>query len=213
MTEQQIPKLVAALVEHQSAFAPLPTDDAQWVIQNTKKAIEICIKAIKNRPKLAKPLLDQIGTVEVPATAEPFIAVEKFVIGTDREAKVKISYLGANFTEWFSDKVEDHFGGSTLRYRKLRKESVDGPIITELGGGDAAETTLAELFKTLEMQPNGERGNLLINGWANVFYIKDKNGVLRAVICHWNGDGWRVDADPVGDPDGWNDGRQFFSRN
>jgi hypothetical protein len=49
MTEQQIPKLAAALVEYQSDFAELPTDDAQWVIQNTKSAIRLFCKAVRDR--------------------------------------------------------------------------------------------------------------------------------------------------------------------
>lgn len=39
------------------------------------------------------------------------------------------------------------------------------------------------------------------------------SGVLWAVNCNWNGDGWNVDANPVDDPNRWNDGNQVFSRN
>lgn len=49
MTEQQIPQLAGALVTHQRHFGALPTDDAQWAIQNTQAAIALCVEAIKNR--------------------------------------------------------------------------------------------------------------------------------------------------------------------
>lgn len=53
MTEQQIAKLVATLVEHQWGFTPLSKEDAQWVIQNTKDAIGLFNKAIRLRQNLS----------------------------------------------------------------------------------------------------------------------------------------------------------------
>jgi len=38
-------------------------------------------------------------------------------------------------------------------------------------------------------------------------------GVLRAVNVNWNDDGWNLEANSVLNPDGWNDGNLFFSRN
>jgi len=51
MTEQQIPKLVAGLVEHQKSFGGLSTEDAQWVIRNTHEAINLFVAAVGNRVK------------------------------------------------------------------------------------------------------------------------------------------------------------------
>ena len=56
MTEQQIPKLAAGLVEHQDSFALLSVEDGQWVIQNTVEAIGLFVSAVGNRAeKLAAP--------------------------------------------------------------------------------------------------------------------------------------------------------------
>jgi len=90
---------------------------------------------------------------------------------------------------------------------------VDAPIIAELGGNEKAETTLTEVFSLMEKQPNGEEGALLNNGWWNILYVKDQNGVLRTVSVCWLVDGWNVYARSVGDPYGWYDGYQVFSRN
>lgn len=49
MTEQQIPKLVGQIVEHQHCFSVLSIEDAQWAIQNTESAISLFVQAIKNR--------------------------------------------------------------------------------------------------------------------------------------------------------------------
>jgi len=65
----------------------------------------------------------------------------------------------------------------------------------------------------MEKQATGEEGVLLNNGWANLFYVKDQSGVLRTVRVSWGGDGWRVNADSVENPDRWGGGRRVFSRN
>jgi hypothetical protein len=158
-------------------------------------------------------LLVIANTITVPATTEKFIAREKFVINTSRKANVLISFLGDNFNKWFIGKEEDPIAGQILRYGKLRKNSVDGPIITELGGEAKAETTLSELFHLMDIQWKGQKGILLTNGSANIFYIKDVSGVLRAVNVRWNGDGWHVGAYSVENPDEWREGRLVFSRN
>lgn len=162
-------------------------------------------------------ILELVSTIVVNATTGKFVAKEKFVRDTGCKAKVKISYLGDNFTEWFlfsgSGKTEDPTSEQTLRYHKLRKSSVDGPIITEIGGEEKSETTLTEMFFLMEKQGNGEAGVLLNNGYVNIFYIRDQKGVLRAVYVYWSDGGWDVRANSVEYPYGWNDGDQVFSRN
>lgn len=161
-------------------------------------------------------ILEPVSRVMVPATTGKLVAKEKFVPDTGRKAKVKISYLGDNFTAWFLNgdgKTEDPISEQTLRYHKLRKSSVDGPIITELGGEAKAETTLSEMFSLMEKQKHGEDGVLLNNGYANIFYIKDQNGVLRSVYVYWDVVGWGVFAYSVVRPDRWRGGCQVFSRN
>lgn len=60
MTEQQIPKLVAALVEHQKYFGQLSTRDAQWAIEETEEAISLFCHAVKDRAaKSAKLTIDR----------------------------------------------------------------------------------------------------------------------------------------------------------
>ncbi len=168
------------------------------------------------QPKTKPSILELVSTVVVSATTSKFIAKDKFVVNTKRNAPVKISAVWDNFTSWFlsgDGKTEDPISEQTLRYHKLRKSSVDGPIITELGGEEKSETTLTEMFSLMEKQKNGEDGVLLNNGYANIFYIRDQNGVLRAVDVCWFDDGWDVDAFSVENPGRWSDGYQVFSRN
>jgi hypothetical protein len=157
-------------------------------------------------------LLIPVGTTIVAATTTLFVARDRFVVNTKKNAFVKISYLGDNFKSWFLRKEEQPFAGSTLKYGKLSRYSVDGPILAELGGETEAETTLTELFALMEAQKNGESGPLLTNGYANIFYIKDTAGALRAVHAYWHGGGWHVGAVAVTYPYEWRGGRRVFSR-
>lgn len=217
-TKQQIPVVAARLTEFQEEFSALPTEDAQWVIMNAKDAISLFVNAVVNRAKptvqaIMNLLSAIISTFSVSATTDKFVAKDKFKEDTGKKSKVKISYLSDNFKEWFLGKTEVPFAGSTVHGRKLEKNSVDGPILAELGGNEAAETTLTELYVAMAAQPNGENGNLLNNGWANIFYIKDVNGTLRAVRVRWNDDGWVVSACTVEYPHEWHADFRVFSRN
>lgn len=167
-------------------------------------------------PKPTPSILEFVSTITIPASIGKFVAKEKFVISTKRNAQVKISYFGDNFTEWFlkgEGKIEDPIMEQTLRCHRLLQSSVDGPIIAELGGAEKSETTLSEMFSLMEKHGKGEDGVLLNNGYANIFYIKDIAGVLQAVRVHWHVVGWDVLALPVEYPHRWNDGGRVLSRN
>lgn len=161
------------------------------------------------------PLLEKIGTVTIKAATEKFVAREKFQLNYGKEAKpgVSIAYLGDNFTSWFLEKTEEPKPETALDYSKLMRPSLDTPIMEELG--EAKETMLVEIYALMERQAKGEEGVLLTNGWANIFYVRDANGTLRAVRVDWDSvnEGWHVLADPVTYSSRWSVGNQVFSRN
>lgn len=198
-SEQQrdITAIVVGAIPNDLSF-----DEAQAII-GSKGPIVAEIRDVFNRRRSNPGLLELIGTVVIPATTTPFVVREKFVIGT-----AGISWFSDQFRAWFLGETQGPAIEMTLRYSKLMKFSVDGPILVELG--DKAETTLAQIFALLERQANGEEGALLINGWANIFYV---NG--RAVDVYRHDDGWRVYAGSVTGPSGWywRDGDRVFSRN
>ena len=166
---------------------------------------------------LPKPelLLEPVGMITFPATTERFVASEKFVKDTSQNAPVKIGSVGNNFSRWFSEKTEDPRGETELRYQKLRKASRDLPIISELGGEERVETSLAEIYVLVERQGNGKKGVLLTDARANIFYVRDIDGILRAVFVDWRGwrGGWSVFASDVEDPRPWLEGDHVFSSN
>jgi len=217
-TTKQTQMIAGRMVEFQDRFEKLSNADSQWLIQNTGEAIDLFIAAVVNRAKATTQAVvailgEIIATVPIPATTEKFVAKDNFKVDISEDAKVKISYLGDNFKKWFTGKTEEPFPGSTVYGRKLNKDSVDGPIIAELGGQEKSETTLSEVYAIMERQPNGKAGELLNNGYANIFYVRDITGTLRAVVVYWDDDGWGVDAVSVEDPHEWYSGDLVFSRN
>jgi hypothetical protein len=41
-------------------------------------------------------------------------------------------------------------------------------------------------------------------------FLHENTGVLWAVNCNWNDDGWNVNANSVENPNSWNDGNMVF---
>jgi len=164
-------------------------------------------------PVEPRKLLESVATAAL-ASVESFVAVERFVVDTGKKAPVKLGWLGDNFKEHFLPKVETQIEGTEVKISKLLEASLDPPIINALGGEEKAETSLAHLYALLLLQPKGQKGKLLTNGYANIFYIRDAKGVLWAVRARWDDiyDYWHVEANPVSRPNAWNDGGRVVSR-
>lgn len=156
-------------------------------------------------------LLSLVTTIVLPAQPT-FIAKDHFVVDTSEKAPVKIWAFGDNFKSWFLGATEKPTKEARIVVHKLLKDSRDPAILEDLG--DKAKTTLSQFYAALKAQASGESGPLLVNGYANIFYIEDVNGSVRAVDAYWlagNG-GWDVFARGVVGPDSWGAGSQVVSR-
>ncbi len=212
MTEQQIPAMVGQLVIHQSCFGALSKQDRQFVFQEPKSAIAVMVTAIRNRPKeQAEKRTYKIlrPVAPTPAEGRPFKADDTFF---NEKSGVKMVTHGGDFTSWFTGKVEEDAPGEMLVPFTLTRNANDSEIIADLGGEAVAEVTLTEIWRLMVAQANGGEGALLNNGWANIFYVRDREGVLRAVCVGWSDGGWHAGASALGGLR-WRDGRQVFSRN
>lgn len=157
-------------------------------------------------------LLKRVSTIELPAVKD-FIAADHFVVDTSEKAKVKISYLGDNFRKYFLPKKETgEVAAEELTVNELLEDAYDPAIVTDLGGEEKVEISLGQFFAMFAKQPNGESGQLLTNGRANIGYIRGDDGVLWAVGGRWGGDGWSFGARPLDGPSRWHAGRQVLSR-
>ncbi len=205
-----ITALVSAVKEIGGSIADIHRLTTPDGVATLKKVAECIVGAAQTTQNI---LLTLIGTINVPAITGKFTARNKFVRDTSGSAPAKISGLGSNFCEWFLGKVEEPQGEVVLRYHRLKKDSLDRPIIEELGGEAIAETTLAVIYALMKNQRNGEDGPLLTNGYASIFYVRTITGALTAVSVYWYGDGWYVYAFSVVYPCVWDVGDRVFSRN
>ena len=159
-----------------------------------------------------KAILALVTTVKLPAQPR-FVAREKFVKDTSDKAVVKIAYIWDGFNR-FLNKVEEPVGEMELAVPTLTKDLQDQEIREELGA-EKEETPLSQFYAMLARQGHGQKGDLLTDGYANIFYIRDGEGTLWAVRAYWYSDsgGWGVDAGSVTNPHRWDAGNQVVSRN
>ncbi|MCA9353513.1 hypothetical protein KC842_01420 [Candidatus Nomurabacteria bacterium] len=184
-----------------------------WNMLGGDKVVDDIIKGKLEINVIKAKKIKWLGITKTSATTEKFVARDKF---RQDSKEVKFYEISDNFTNWFlagDGKIEEPLGEQELRYGNLIKNSVDGPIIEELGGEEKAEITLTELYDLIKKQANGGKGKLRINSCANIFYIKDTSGVLRTVYVRWSGDGCYINASSVEYPDDWPTYYQVFSRN
>lgn len=168
------------------------------------------LKKLLRKGCVAKPTYKVLRPVAPKSTEpRPFKANETFF---SKSSGVKMVPHGSNFTAWFTGKAEENIPTGDLVPFVLTEYAYDNEIVANLGGEEKAETTLGEIWRLLERQANGEEGVLLTNGYANIFYVRDVNGVLRAVDVLWRGGGWNAYALALGGG-GWSGGDRVFSRN
>lgn len=150
-------------------------------------------------------ILVKVGTVSVPA-------VSSFVMDETTQKRANIGWLGNNFHDNFFGKTEEGVAETTLVLHRLEKNFLDKPIIAQLG--EKTEISLAHFIELIEKQANGQKGELLVNGYANIAYIHDKIGNLWAVDACWYSLGvdWLVNARSVDNQHGWGAGGQLVSR-
>lgn len=158
-----------------------------------------------NDQQTASQLLQRVTSIKVLAVNQ-FVASDRFK-ENETVNGVKFAWFGGNFKANFLDKVETEVEACEIKIHTLLRASRDLVIRSEIGE-EQEETKLAHLWQLLKFQENGGKGALLTNGYANIFYIRDTNGVLWAVVARWHGDGWILSAYSIGHAGVWDaDGR------
>lgn len=162
-------------------------------------------------------LLDPLKTVVEFSGVNCFKVHEHLKTTSQNErgnTELIIDFLSDTVRDNFLGKIEENVPSSRLRAYRLKKGSVDGPIIAELGGEKAVETTVAEMVELMRRHGRGQSSILLTNGYSNIFYIRDAKGILWAVDCYWDSGygSWFVGANLVADPGEWHAGSQVFAR-
>jgi len=156
-------------------------------------------------------LLAPICSITIPAIP-PFIAADHYKLGT--QDGVVIGFVGIRLIQLVSGLVEAEAPEATLHLQMLQRPAKDPEIIAEFGE-DKAGITFGQMWEVLKAQGEGGEGNLLANGYTNIFYCHSQQGsLLLPVYCFWFSVShyWRVDACPTPNPDDWYASEQVISR-
>ncbi|MFA5994731.1 MAG: hypothetical protein WC823_07280 [Parcubacteria group bacterium] len=158
-------------------------------------------------------LLEPLGSIAIPAMTDKFMIRKHFIIDESEKARVRIARFGFNFKEhflWSEDGADPMRPAATMYCHQVKKPVQSNAIIRNLGADHQMETTLDMMFALMEKQANKENSMLLLNGYANIFFVRDDNRrVLWTVFGSWK-NGWYIDAKLSG-VDKWHEGHRVFS--
>ncbi len=155
------------------------------------------------------------------------VDVTEFFQEGDQTNKPRL-FFDKEFKEEFLDNghnavLDEHASISSLVGFRLCKE-LTGSQILACAGGEDVEVSLLHLAHLLMQQTPNEYGNLLRAGeWSNVFFMKNKDKVLRLVYCRGhigegnflfrrdgNPIGWDIGCLPIDNPKHWRMGTRLF---
>ncbi len=173
------------------------------------KADEVLDRLNMMLKSVVKKLLKYVGDIAL-GPIETFDASKKF---TKDNVKVKFYGFGNNFSTNFGTKVENDVGAETIAVHRLEQSARDPEIMVELGPEKRA-IKLAQFYRAIEAQGQGQQKGLLrVDGYANIAYVEDVNGIIWAVFAYWfAGGGWFVNAYSVDNPFPWDAGGQVLAR-
>ncbi len=151
--------------------------------------------------------LREAGIVAAPVTLAVNAALAEFF----RPRKGLWFYDHQSFTDRVLTSARDDGSGNIegCDHIDLPRAMYDREIIAEYLGGQYA-FILNQVKTYLTVQANGEDGPLLTNGYANIFYVLGKGGVLFAVNVHWHSDKWRVRGWHLDEYGRWRAGHRIF---
>jgi len=194
MTKQQIPKLVAGLVEHQSNFALLSVEDGQWVIQNTVEAIGLFLAAVGNRGKQVVNAVAETAKKAIVYLRRLYEA-EKIEIGATDGTETFVSpglFTGGVYGVDLSGVA----GKPTPATKATVWEMILDGIFAQLFGslGEARRRwTQAQVVEFCRLH----RDKLRTEGYATFFELEggfvasvyvDDDGRLEVDVCHFSDD-------------------------
>ena len=191
MFDRQTKRFCSAVVD--ALPSEVPEDVMQGWIDNPK-ALQ---KFLRGLISFDSDLLKFMESVAVEGA-------DMFVVDDQALKKANVGWTSQNFNRLFKGKVEMGVSQAELNVHELKRESMDEPIIKELGGENRVKIHAATFLNFLK----GRQG-----GWR-VAYILGNDGKLWAVRARWSGIHcyWVVEARSVGRLFRWSAGDQVLSR-
>jgi hypothetical protein len=140
--------------------------------------------------------------------------VREVALGVQSAVTTSAEYFKDAGVVWTNNNFDNQFVGlkvpaapsTDFIVRKLEQNSLDAPIIAELGGEKNAEISVSHFKDFLQK-------NRKSTEWF-IFYLNGKDRNLWAVDVYWLSDdgGWNVNANSVSDPSEWYAGSRVVSR-
>lgn len=183
------------------------TEESFYTLKSAKKICEIAKIIVGTVSDLKLKFLELV---------QSGIKVATSVFNKSRFTKGSVKYyIWDNFQNWILNKAPASipaFEGTLTKFR-LTKPMTDAEIRAEIGeGAFSISEVLAIIAALTERQPNGEEGDLFMNGNTNIFYVQLEDRVV-VVFVHWYSDSreWCLHAFDLG-ARGWDAGHCVFSR-
>lgn len=181
--------------------------------KETRKAMaEACAKVLGSVSSRILKYLELLNP-QIPISSVSFSKEEFF----DSKLGVKI-YIGGNFDNWIKPELSEKipaFNGNLASY-KLTKNMYDSEIRSEIGEDQVftPDEAMAIVFTIISKQPNGETGDFLNTGYANILYVRLQNGEVVSMGVSWySGDReWRLNSNRLDEDGRWLGGGRVFSR-
>ncbi len=148
--------------------------------------------------------------IDMPATDKMFVVKEHFVQDAVGVSGIKFIHLDQLFVERFltgEGKVESPTPTHKLARVTIVHGTKDSRIIDELGGPDLVETMVADVCHLIVEAMTDKNLQLDMDGWENIFYIRDLIGELQ-VVHVWEDDaGWVVNTRAIDSQPNGQDGK------
>lgn len=174
-------KMISILNQHAGQYQSVMTKFAKRFAKRGINEIELIGKLAQPESELA---LDKIADVcvDLMSGAESILK-EFFKSG----GSIKL-WFGDNFKNWIlSGEIVYVERKGKLIKNDFPNSMTDEEIIRKfkIRPYDSKSDVLSEIRDLILKQPNGEKGELLTDGFANIFYVKLKNGDTVAVGAFW----------------------------
>lgn len=167
---------------------------------------EMIFDALKSKKDLIPQMAEKIADLIAGAKT----SIQSFF---KESGPVKL-WLGDNFKNWILSKMPESFEPPKSVKHILPRSMADKEIISEykIRPYSSVSELLSVIYDKIIKQPNGEEGELLNNGYANIFYVQLEGARVVAVDVDWDSAnrGWGLGAYGLVDRR-WFDGPCVFS--
>ena len=197
------------LLQYPGQFQSVMTGIAKRLEKRGLNSVELV--ALLAQPE-NESVLDKVADILAEAVSDAKSALKNFFTANN---SISFSF-GDNFKNWLLSKEFKYAErkGNLLK-RDLPRNMADEEIFKEfkIQPYSSISEGLSEIRDLLEKQSKGNKGELLVKGYWNIFYVKLEDGETVVVFLSWHSDirDWDLFANRLG-VGKWHEGHRVFFR-